>query len=567
MKRLTVVAALLAAALAAVAVLAGVATGAKSPPEAVTVQFLAVSDWHGQLEPSGGVGGAAVIASYWKQDRALNPNTIALTAGDAFGATPPVSNFFDEEPAVRALRMMGISADTFGNHNFDRGTAHLQRMVDLAASTDPSVQGTPYRFLAANLSNVDENLAGVDKWGWLRVAGLKIAVIGAVNEEAPTLVKPGSLGTMEITDAAEAVNKRAEVARKAGADIVVVLTHKGVRGFNPDGSPFGELIDLAHAVEGVDVIFGDHTDIQWSGTINDTLVLEARSKGVSYSRTRVTVTPGVGVTSKSTQFITPIANAVTPDPDIQALIESYKSKIKDRLQVVIGSSAVRVPRTDSCGNSNGRICESKVGNFVTDALRATYGTDFAITNSGGLRKDLTCPPEGGGDGFCPAFTPPPFAITRGQVLAVLPFGNVAATLSVTGAELKTYLENGVSRMPGVDGRYPQVSGLCFTYDISSPAGSRVTMAVRQATDGSCTGAPVDLSGTTSYTLATNDFVAAGGDGYPSVASRMTTREILDAVVADYVAATTPIEPKLQGRITCTDSNPGDANACPALTNP
>jgi 2',3'-cyclic-nucleotide 2'-phosphodiesterase (5'-nucleotidase family) len=153
------------------------------------------------------------------------------------------------------------------------------------------------------------------------------------------------------------------------------------------------------------------------------------------------------------------------------------------------------------------------------------------------------------------------------VLAVLPFGNVAATLSVTGAELKTFLENGVSRMPGVDGRYPQVSGLCFTYDISSPAGSRVTTVVRQAADGSCTGALIDLSAATTYTLATNDFVAAGGDGYPNVASRMTTREILDAVVAAYAAAKSPIEPTLQGRIACTDSNPSDAKTCPTLNNP
>ena len=96
----------------------------------------------------------------------------------------------------------------------------------------------------------------------------------------------------------------------------------------------------------------------------------------------------------------------------------------------------------------------------------------------------------------PAFvidTPPPYPITRGQVLAVLPFQNVVATLQINGAELKQYLENSVFSMPGANGRFAQVSGLCFTYDISAPAGSRVTSVVRQAADGSCTGPPVDLT--------------------------------------------------------------------------
>ena len=135
-----------------------------------------------------------------------------------------------------------------------------------------------------------------------------------------------------------------------------------------------------------------------------------------------------------------------------------------------------------------------MGDVTTDAMRAKYGpigVEFAITNSGGLRDRLTCPAAGGGSGFCPPSTPPPHVITRGQVLAVLPFGNVVVTLTVNGAELKTMLENGVSSMPGANGRFPQVSGLCFTYDIDAAVGSRIQGAVRQAADGTCTGAPVD----------------------------------------------------------------------------
>jgi 2',3'-cyclic-nucleotide 2'-phosphodiesterase (5'-nucleotidase family) len=194
-------------------------------------------------------------------------------------------------------------------------------------------------------------------------------------------------------------------------------------------------------------------------------------------------------------------------------------------------------------------------------MRTGFETDFAITNSGGLRAQLTCPLAGGGDGLCP-IPSPPWQITRGQVLAVLPFGNTVVTLDVNGAELKTMLENGVSRMPAADGRFPQVSGLCFTYDISAPAGSRVTGAVRQAADGTCTGAPVDLTAAAMYHIAENDFMVTGGDGYPNFASRAHTREIMDQTTANYITANTPISPAIQGRINCTTSG---AIACPVVT--
>jgi 2',3'-cyclic-nucleotide 2'-phosphodiesterase (5'-nucleotidase family) len=124
------------------------------------------------------------------------------------------------------------------------------------------------------------------------------------------------------------------------------------------------------------------------------------------------------------------------------------------------------------------------------------------------------------------------------------------------------LENGVSQMPAVAGRFPQVSGLCFTYDISAPAGSRVTGAVRQANDGSCTGAPVDLTAASSYKIAENDFMAGGGDGYPVFTSRATTQDIMDQVAADYITAASPLSPVLQGRVTCTTSG---SPACPVVT--
>jgi 2',3'-cyclic-nucleotide 2'-phosphodiesterase (5'-nucleotidase family) len=132
---------------------------------------------------------------------------------------------------------------------------------------------------------------------------------------------------------------------------------------------------------------------------------------------------------------------------------------------------------------------------------------------------------------------------------------------VNGAELKTMLENAVSRMPFADGRFAQVSGLCFTYDIAAPVGSRVVAAVRQAADGSCAGAPVDLTAASSFVILENDFMAAGGDGYPVLSSRATTLDYLDQTVADYVARLGTISPTLQGRISCTTSG---TVVCPVI---
>jgi len=252
---------------------------------------------------------------------------------------------------------------------------------------------------------------------------------------------------------------------------------------------------------------------------------------------------------------------VAPDPAIQSEIDDLNAQLAPILQTVIGNSTVFVPRADACGNLLGRTCESLVGDLTADSMRLTYGTDFAMTNSGGLRADLTCPTTDNAFDFCPSYTPPPYPITRGQVLTVLPFGNAVATLEVKGDLLKTFLENGVSAMPAANGRFPQVSGLCFTYDISAPAGSRVTDAVRQAADGSCTGAPIDLTAASTYTLAINDFMAAGGDGYPVVTPDATIQNYMDQVLADYIAANTPLSPAIQGRIVCTT---GGAPACPVV---
>ena len=365
-----------------------------------------------------------------------------------------------------------------------------------------------------------------------------------------------------------AVNaEAAKLAKKT--DAILALGHEGATAGTVD-NPSGPLIDIADNVMNVDAVIGDHNDLQVDSLrSNGVLVTENRGKGIRFTRMRLVIGPGKeGVVYKTADYHKPWNIGVTPDAAIQAEIDRLNGLLAEPLGKQIGDSTKFIPRADQCGGGTGRTCESLIGNVITDAMRTAYsgiGVEFAITNSGGIRADLTCPnPDLSGD-FCPSYVPPPFVITRGQSLAVLPFGNIVVTLTVNGAELKSMLENGVSRMPAVDGRFPQVSGLCFMYDISAPAGSRVTGAVRADATGHCTATPIDLTAASSYKIAENDFTASGGDGYPNFSSRMTTQDIMEQVLADYTTAHSPLSPFVlaapNGRINCTSSG---ATPCPVL---
>lgn len=556
--------------LAAIALLipAGALAARTVPGRTVDLQVIDISDWHGQIDPLGGIGGAAYLKTYFDEARAGYANNLTLTAGDDVGATPPLSTYFEDVPAILAERMMGIQVAGVGNHNFDSGLVRFQSQIDLAGSTDPSVTGTPFRYVSSNLSNRDANISGVSDYVIFEYKGVNVAVIGTTNEEAPSLNFPGSMGTMVPTDSVAAAMAAKAAAAEEGANVFIAITHKGVTSFDLGGDPQGELIDFANGVSGFHLIVGDHTDVQWSGWINDQFVLENRSKGVSFSKTVLTLRRGTGTMVNLVHtFVSPVNAGKTADPGVVAMLQPYRDLLGPILSEVTGSSSIVIPRRDSCGGSTGRLCESIIGNVITDAMRETYEADFALMNSGGIRADLTCPAVDSSTDFCPAFTPPPYPITKGSVLGVLPFGNVGFVVDLNGAELKGMLENSVSAMPGANGKYGQVSGLCLTYDIEAAAGSRVLGAVFQAADGSCTGAAVDLTAATIYTLATNDFVAAGGDGYPIYTSRGATRGVLDQDVAAWLAGAGTISPVLQGRIVCFDANPGVGNNCPVLLFP
>jgi 5'-nucleotidase len=513
----------------------------------VEIQLLDVSDWHAQLDPASGVGGAAVLSSYWQADRAANPDTLTLTAGDAFGASPPLSSFFDEVPAVLAQRMMGFDADTFGNHNFDRGIEHLQQMIDIAQAPAGEQPGEPFQYVSANLRNRDDNLTGVKDFEIFDVGGARVAVIGITNPEAPNLVFPGSFGTIEVTDPVQAANQARQEARRAGADVIVAITHLGVTGRDAQGNATGPLIDFARNVQGFDVIFGDHTDVQFEGKIRGALVVENRSKGATYSKTTLTVDPSKErVLDQSNEFVVPTAADVTPDPAIQAMLQPFRDQLAEVFDQPIGVATDTFER----GGNIERRMEVPIGNLVSDSMRLRYDTQLAFTNGGGIRAPLPSThqvqdaslrrPENG-------VTEPPWDLVVGDAFAVLPFGNSVVTRDVTGELLWQILENGVSQVnpdgTAADGRFPQVSGLKFTFDSRLPAGSRVVSV--EFPDGT----PIPPDGTV-YSLATNDFVNAGGDGYTMLADGQgVTRDLMASVLQEHIEAQTPITPTVEGRIT------------------
>jgi 2',3'-cyclic-nucleotide 2'-phosphodiesterase (5'-nucleotidase family) len=540
------------------------------------ITILDISDFHGQLPPlsasadaieaEGAVGstypvGGVAALDQWFDTYRVNAQgpVLVVTAGDAVGATPPISTAFGDKPTIEIMNDMGFTADALGNHNFDAGADYMFNELALLAN---------FPFLSVNLVPARDDaspLPGEQPFQSslvLDLDGVTLGLIGFSNPDIPNLTRPGALGPYRVIDPVQPITDEAARLREQGAAAVVAMGHMGaLSGTLTD--PAGPVVDVADAVEGVDVVIGDHTDVQVSAVRpNGVLLIENRSKGVMFTRINLVVNADTGeLVYVTTDFHRPWVIGMTPDPQIEARLEALQAELAPTLGQVIGSGAMAIPRSDSCGMETGRTCESLIGNVLTDAMRTSYNTDFALTNSGGIRAALTCPPEGGD--FCP-IDQGANQITQGQVLTVLPFGNVAVTLDITGAELKEMLEVGVSDMPEASGAFPQISGFCFTYDISRKVGDRVTGAVRQATDGSCSGEAIDFSENAAYTLTTNDFTASGGDGYPNLLSQASSRDVLANVLADTISETSALalpgealNPQIQGRITC------EGEGCPA----
>lgn len=564
------------------------------------ISLLNISDYHGQLipvtenpdslsgTPTQAIGGAAYLKPWLDTYEAEMGSdlTIRLAGGDSVGATPPISAFFEDTPTIDAMNLMLFDYDGLGNHNFDRGQLHLRENL---------IPRSNYKYLSANLvfptvfmpvlannsssttvyglvPNLNLNALASPPgfgYGWepsvmlSTSSGSLIGLLGYSNDDLPLLTSPAAVAPVRVTSSTVAVQNEANRLIAQGAEAVIAFGHLGAVA-GGISTPTGPLIDLADAVSGVDLIIGDHSNFQViSQRANGTLVTENLSRGIRITRIKLVLdTTTNAVIYKTADFHRPWNIGVTADSAILTMIDDLNAQLGPIFSTIIGNSGVYIPRADSCGRADGRLCESLVGNLTTDAMRLAYAVDFAITNSGGLRADLTCPTTDIGTDYCPAYVPPPHPISRGQVLAVLPFGNYVVTLQVNGAELKSMLENGFSQMPNANGRYPQVSGMCVSYEISNTVGTRVLSATTQLPNGSCGGPAVDFTTAITYTIAENDFMVNGGDGYPNFYSRSVSQNIMDQVLADHITALGTFTPTIQGRIACYAGGVLNALPCP-----
>jgi 5'-nucleotidase len=397
-----------------------------------------------------------------------------------------------------------------------------------------------------------------------------VAIVGANTPETIEQVFPGNLDytdaagakkTIQIEPGVVGINKAVADARAAGAQLVAVLIHQGWTE-NSDGVAKGLYNNLAANIIGADVIYGGHSHQTFSTLIPSKeknaapiLLGEVRNAGVEYTRSQICMKSGKVVGSSLQHVLKAAAPAITTgvvstvttaDAAGAALVKKYKDQLNGKLDVKIGQVSAVFPRGGTPAVE--RSGENPMGDYIADLLRAKYKTDFAISNGGGIRD--TFPAKN----YIPADTTlvrtgaGPLDVTLGDALTVYPFGNQVATTVVTGANLWKALENGVGGNYPADGRFPQVSGLKFSFDSTKPVGSRIVEVTKL--DG--TAIAKDAK---EYTLTTLDYIIYGGDGYVDVFSPAKAKVygalldvFVDALKADMAAKKVTQLPALDGRV-------------------
>jgi len=527
------------------------------------VQVLQLSDLHGAIE--GTSFGAALLTSNWAADRTANAATVAISAGDNIGAAPPISTEFEELPTIEALNLAKLDVSIFGNHEHDRNIEHLKKMIGAS-----DFQWVVSNYSEGALDALKSGTKQAKNYTIINRGGVKIGVVGSNTPETIEQVFPGNLDytdevgakkTIQIEPGVVGINKAIADARAAGAQIVAVLIHQGWTE-NSDGVAKGLFNTLSSQVVGADVIYGGHSHQTFATLIpgkskKDAPVLlgEVRNAGVEYTRSQICIKSGKVVGSSLQHVLKAAAPAVTtgvvstvttPDAAGAALVKKYKDQLTSKLDVKIGQVSAVFPRGGT--PSVERSGENPMGIYIADLLRAKYKTDFAITNGGGIRDTFPAKTYIPADTTLVRTGSGPLDVTLGDALTVYPFGNQVATTVVTGANLWKALENGVGGNYPADGRFPQVSGLKFSFDSTKPVGSRIVEVTKL--DG--TAIAKDAK---EYTLTTLDFIIYGGDGYVDVFSPAKAKVygalldvFVDALKADMAAKKVTQLPALDGRV-------------------
>ncbi len=472
------------------------------PTEDVEVHLLGINDFHGQLDTvsmvsNKPVGTAAILATYLKEARAKYANTLLFHNGDSVGASAPVSSLERDEPTHVWMNLMQFDVGSLGNHEFDQGVAAL--MTQLYGGVDPkntnvTHAGSDFDYINANAVDSKTGTPIINPYVIKEVGGVKIGFIGLVTKSTPSKVAPsGTVGVHFLTPEEEvaAVEKYAKELQAKGVETIIVLAHDPAT--TRDGATTGETADLANALPAnspVDVIVAGDNHALANGTVNGKLIVQAYSYGTAFEDIKLIIDPITGdVKSKSAEVISTFHAGVTPDAETVALVDKYLA-LHPELTKPVGTTDGSITRTDVYNN------EAALGNLIADAMRAAdFGdgagaADFAFMNPGGIRADL---PKGD--------------VTFGDLAKIQPFGNTLVKLTLTGAQIKTLLQQqwNVKADGTPDIKTLQISGLKYTANMYLPVAERIASLTLS------NGTPINA--TQKYTAVVNNFMAAGGDNY------------------------------------------------------
>ncbi len=498
-----------------------------------TLTILHTNDFHARFEPISRFdsgcsaednaegkcfGGSARLATAIAEARARSNNSILVDGGDQFQGTL-FYTYYKGALAAEMMNKMGYTAMTVGNHEFDDGPEVLRGFVDtvnfpvLMSNADVSAEG-----LLAD---------AIQKSVVIEQGGEKIGLIGLTPQDTDELASPGP--NVSFSDPVAAVQGEVDKLTAMGVNKIVVLSHSGF------------VVDQKVAAEttGVDVIVGGHSNTLLSNTaerasgpyptmVGDTAIVQAYAYGKFLGELNVTFDDAGAITATSGDPII-MDGGVAEDAGTKARIAEAAGPLEEIRSKVVANSAAPIEGDRSVC----RVMECQMGNLVADAMLdrvADQGVTIAIANSGGLRASIDA-----GE------------VTMGEVLTVLPFQNTLATFQISGQGVIDALENGVSQVEEVKGRFPQVAGLKFVWDASvAPNEGRVQSVMVKAGDGF---APIDPAAT--YTVVTNNYVRNGGDGYKMFKDGMNAYDFgpgLEVVLADYMAAQGAYTPYTDGRI-------------------
>jgi 5'-nucleotidase len=539
-------------------VVVGVDSGASQAPTDTQIQILGINDFHGRIQANGQEAGAAVLAGAVDDLRDGNPNTVFAAAGDLIGASTFESFIAHDKPTIDALNAAGLEVSAVGNHEFDQGYDDLVNRVMAPYDEDTNPYGgAEWKYLGANVKMRDSGDPALDPTWVKEMNGVKVGFVGAVTEHLPELVSPAGIADIEVTDIADAVNTEADELKAQGVDIVVMLVHEGAPQASCDSvidpsNDFGAIVTRLD--ENVDAVISGHTHLtyncmvdvaQWQDedrAVTQRPVVSAGQYGYNLDQLLFTVSAEGDVTGVESNTIALTKQVTDPDDATKKIwVPNYTadgtvgeivSKAVADAEVLgavpLGAIAGPFNRAKDSSNAENRGGESTLGNLVAEAQRwatrseTTGSAQIAFMNPGGLRADML----GKSDGGYPA------VLTYQQAATVQPFANTLVNMTLTGAQIKSVLEQqwqpaGASR-PFL--RLGISQGFTYTYDPAADEGEHI---VQMWLDGE----PIAADAT--YSVTVNSFLAAGGDNFFELANGANPKDTgqtdLQGMV-DYMAA-------------------------------